>query len=280
MVLARVVNLVRRTQRHGGIDNLILVGDEVNPFLIFGHGNRTLAQFTDNIHGVFGLSLKNTGIGVVRFLNLADDNRLKLSSRALKVQVGLTKGLDVCALIETKAQTYLVKIVLLVNLTLDLTVNGEAKKERILLARGGGGVNLILVENISKGTDSLGGSPHLLLYGVLEIARELLDFLDLLLQIASQAGEGEDDILFNLLGLLRFVNGSFVVRSKKLQSVIKAGRLEKAVRRRHIVCSVAELGQRFGTLLIVALNLAKVGNQVLEKFPPGCNQPEEVSKGV
>lgn len=79
---------------------------------------------------------------------------------------------------------------------------------------------------------------------------------------------------------MRFLNGSSIVRAKELQSVINAGRLEKAVWRGHIVGSVAELGQRLGALLIVALDFAEIGNQVLEKFPPGCNQTEEVSKGV
>lgn len=134
------------------------------------------------------------------------------------------------------------QIVFLINLALDLTINGEAEKEGILLARGGRGVNLILIEDIRKGADGLGGGAHLLLYRILEVARKLLDFLDLLLQIASQTSEGEDNVLFNLLGLVRFLNGGFIVRAKELQGVFNTGRLEKAIWSGHIVDSIAKLG--------------------------------------
>lgn len=91
MVLARVVNLVGGTQRHSGIDDLILMSDEVDPFLVLGHSNGTFTELAHEVHCVLGLSLENASVGIVGLLDLADDNGLQLPARAFKVEVGLAE---------------------------------------------------------------------------------------------------------------------------------------------------------------------------------------------
>lgn len=135
------------------------------------------------------------------------------------------------------------EVVFLVNLALNLAVDGETEQEGVLLASGRGRVDLALIEDVGEGADSLGGGAHLLLDRVFEVARQLLDFLNLLLKIASEASEGEDDVLLNVAGLLGLLDGRLVVGANQLQSIVDAGRLEEALWRGHIVGSVAELGE-------------------------------------
>lgn len=89
MLLAGIVNLIGRAKRDGRINNLVLVGDEVNPFLVLGHGNGTVAQLADEAKRIFSFALQDAGVGVVRLLDFADDNGLKLAAGALEVEIGL-----------------------------------------------------------------------------------------------------------------------------------------------------------------------------------------------
>ena len=76
VVLAGIVDLLGRTERNAGIDNLVLVGDKVNPFLVLGHGNGAVAKLANEAKGIFSLALQDAGIGIVCLLNLADNNGL------------------------------------------------------------------------------------------------------------------------------------------------------------------------------------------------------------
>lgn len=139
--------------------------------------------------------------------------------------------------------TYLVQIVFFVNLAFHLAIDSKAKEEGVLLASGGRGVNLALVEDVGESANGLGGGAHLSLDRVLKVARQLLNFFNLLLQIASQTSEGENNILLDVLRLLRLHNGSLVVGAEQLQSIIDASRLEEVLWSGQIVGGVAELGQ-------------------------------------
>ena len=150
------------------------------------------------------------------------------------------------------------EIVLLINLALNLTVDSQSQEERILLASGGSLVDFAFVENIGESGDGLAGVVHLLVYRVLEVAGEVLDLLDLLLQITAQTSESEDDILLNLTGLVRLLHSLFVIVTEQLESVIDSGRLEEAGGGGDIVGGVAELDQGLGSAFVVVLNLAEV----------------------
>jgi hypothetical protein len=76
MVLARKVDLLGRTERNARINNLVLVGDKVNPFLVLGHGNRAVAKLSNKAKGIFSFTLQDAGVGIVGLLNLTDNNGL------------------------------------------------------------------------------------------------------------------------------------------------------------------------------------------------------------
>lgn len=71
----------------------------------------------------------------------------------------------------------------------------------------------------------------------------MLDLLDLLLQVASEAGEGEDDVLLDVLGLARLGNGVLVVAAQELQGIVDAGRVEEAGRGVDVVGDIGELDE-------------------------------------
>ena len=126
--------------------------------------------------------------------------------------------------------TYLMEVVLLVELALNLSINGHAHQERILLANSARIVCLILPKHVLKGANRLSRVLHLLLDRVLEVSRKVLDLLDLLLKITAQPGQGQDDVFLNLLGLVRLDNSILVVGAKELESVVDAGALEEVRR--------------------------------------------------
>lgn len=112
--------------------------------------------------------------------------------------------------------SYLVEVVLLVKLALNLALDGQAQKERILLASGRRRVDVALPEHTLECLHSLAGGIHLLLNRVLKVAGQVLDLLDLLLQVASEPGQCKNDVFLNLLCLVRFKNSIFVVASQDL----------------------------------------------------------------
>lgn len=89
MVLARVVNLLWSSERHGRVHDSVLVGDEVNPFLVLGHGDGTFAKVANNVEVVLSLALQDTSIGVVSLLDLANHNGLEFAARAFEVEICL-----------------------------------------------------------------------------------------------------------------------------------------------------------------------------------------------
>lgn len=165
------------------------------------------------------------------------------------------------------------EVVLLIQLSLDLAIDSQAEKVRILLPGRRGRINLTLVQDVVESADGLGGDVHLSVDRVLKVAGQILDLLDLLLKIAPEPGKGEDDVFLNLLGLVGLVDGVLVVGAQKLQGVVDAGRPEKVGRAGNVVGDVGELDERLGPMLVVALNLAEVGNEVLEDLAPGCVGP-------
>ena len=59
--------------------------DKVYPFLVLGHGNGPVAELLNDAIGIVGLPLEDAGVRIVGLLDLADNDRLKLSSRAFEV---------------------------------------------------------------------------------------------------------------------------------------------------------------------------------------------------
>lgn len=89
MILARVLETLHAAQRESRIDESRIVLDKDRPFMIPGHGQRSITKTVDGIVGVLGFTSQNAGQGVVRLLDLADYNRLQFPSRAFEVKVCL-----------------------------------------------------------------------------------------------------------------------------------------------------------------------------------------------
>lgn len=103
------------------------------------------------------------------------------------------------------------QVVLFIHLPLQLSVNRQFQQIRILFARRQSRIKLCLSQDLLKVVDCSTGCFHFLFHRVLEVARETLDFLDLLLEIAAEPGQRKDDILLNLSRLVGLCDGEFVV---------------------------------------------------------------------
>lgn len=74
MVLSWVMNLLCGSQGNRWIDELIIASHEVDPFLVFRHGDWALAKFSGDVVSIVGLSLKDTSICIVRLLNFSHND--------------------------------------------------------------------------------------------------------------------------------------------------------------------------------------------------------------
>ena len=83
------MNLLWRSQRDAWVNKLIIVGYEVNPFLVLGHGDGPVTEFLNDAVSVIRLSLQNAGVGIIGLLDLTNDNGFELSARALEVEICL-----------------------------------------------------------------------------------------------------------------------------------------------------------------------------------------------
>jgi hypothetical protein len=95
------------------------------------------------------------------------------------------------------SDSHLVQIVFLVNLLLNLTIRSKLQQIRVFLPSHLGGVNIGLSQTILQLVHGSARIFHLLVYGVLEITREIFDLLDFLIQITSQSYKSQNDIILN-----------------------------------------------------------------------------------
>lgn len=85
MILTRVVDAVRGTQGHRRVDEVLVMSDEVYPFLVLGHGNGSIPELLDDAVRVVSLAFEDAGVGVVSLLDFTDDNGFQLTAGALEV---------------------------------------------------------------------------------------------------------------------------------------------------------------------------------------------------
>ncbi|RBQ70685.1 hypothetical protein VDGD_21507 [Verticillium dahliae] len=201
VILTGVVDLVGRPHRNLRVDKVVVLLDKVSPLGVLGHGNGADAELVDGVVRGVRLALENAGIGVVRLLDLADDDGLKLPAGRLQVEVRL------------------VQVVLLIDLALHLPVDSETQEVGVLLAGRGGRVRVALANGLLQRLDQFARGVHLLLDRVLEVARQALDLLDLLVQVTAESCQGQDDVLLDLSGLVRLDNGVLVVDAQDLHGI-------------------------------------------------------------
>jgi len=95
--------------------------------------------------------------------------------------------------------TYSVKIILLVNLSLNGTVDAEPDEKRVAL---GTIADIGVIKSIGKSRNGLSGRLSFLVNRVLEVAAQTLDLLDLLGEIGTKTAQGLDDVGLDILGLV------------------------------------------------------------------------------
>ena len=85
MILARVGDALHVPERNAGIDEFVGIGNEVVPFVIMRHGYGPCPELLHRVIGFIGFSLEDTGIRIVRLLDLTDDDRFKFATGVLQV---------------------------------------------------------------------------------------------------------------------------------------------------------------------------------------------------
>ena len=130
-MFAGVFNFLESAQRHVGVDKVRITLDKLGPLVVAWHGNGPTAQFLDRRVHVVCIALQDVRKRVVRFLDLANDDRLELAPRVLEVEVRLNM---LVLYMQSRAPTYPVEVVLLVNLPLDLALYTQTDNIWVALA--------------------------------------------------------------------------------------------------------------------------------------------------
>jgi hypothetical protein len=68
---------------------MVIVGDECIPFMIFCHHQRSFSKSVGSFEGLVRFTLKDTCIGGICLLDLANNDRLQFATRRLEVEVCL-----------------------------------------------------------------------------------------------------------------------------------------------------------------------------------------------
>ena len=204
VVSARVGNVLDATKRHIGRNEMRVVGNERRPLLVFGHGDGAAAQTLNCLVSIITLALEDASKCVVSLLDLANNNRLELATGGFEVEVGLITLVNVHVLSQYSMATHSVKVVLLINLLLDCTVDAKPDDVWVVLASCAA---ILVVGMLQRFLELLDFPPCSLLFlinGVLEVAAQALDFLDLLAEITAESTQTADDVVFDLARLVGF----------------------------------------------------------------------------
>lgn len=89
MVFSRICDILHIADRYPRINELVIFGDEVVPFMIFGHRDRTSSKLFHGVVRIIGFSLENASVCIVRFLNLTHDDGFQLTTRVFEIQICL-----------------------------------------------------------------------------------------------------------------------------------------------------------------------------------------------
>lgn len=103
------------------------------------------------------------------------------------------------------------KVVLLINLLLNLPLYAQSNQKRIILARNGMWICIHNRQSILESIYSLPSVILLFIHRVLEVTRQGFDFLDLLSQICSQSAQLVDNVALNVSGFRSFGDRVFMV---------------------------------------------------------------------
>ena len=73
-ILTRIIYVLRTSRWDLGVNEMFVLIHEGIPFVVLSHGERSFFQGFDRLVGFIGFSFQDTGVSIVGFLNLANDN--------------------------------------------------------------------------------------------------------------------------------------------------------------------------------------------------------------
>lgn len=274
MVPPRIIDVLRGAHRQRGVDELVVAAHKVRPLAVLGHADGARTQLVDGAVRGVGLALEDRGVGVVCLLDLAYDDGLQLAARRLKVQVCLekvsltTRTLRISLFCD---KTHLVQIGLLVNLPLNLPVNRQPHQIRILLPRGKRRVHLGLPQHVLQRIHGLPRPVHLLVHRVFEVARQVADLLDLLVEVTPQPRECQNDVGLDLLGAGRVLAGGAVMAADDVDCVVEAALGgEEGGMVGEVVGGGGDAVCGLCAGFVMGLDFFEEGYEVLEELSPRC----------
>jgi hypothetical protein len=169
-----------------------------------------------------------------------------------------------------------VKVVLLVNLPLDLALDAQANYVWIALARDSIGIRVDQSKSLLKRCHTLPRGLLLFLDVVLKIARKGLDLLDLLRKIRAEAAQLVDYIRLNVASFVCLDHGLLVEVAHDAIGIVEAAVDKERSWRIGVVDHVRDLEEALCAVLIRRGHFAEVGDEVLEELAPGCGMSVRV----
>lgn len=85
MVFTRVLYLLQVSHWEVGVNEMGVTVHEMVPFNIPGHSDRAISELLDSRVNLVGVTFQDCCQSIVCFLDLANDDRLQLPTRVLKV---------------------------------------------------------------------------------------------------------------------------------------------------------------------------------------------------
>ena len=89
MVFARVADVLHVPNRDPWVHKVVTLCNEMVPFMVLGHRHWARPKLIYSIIRRVCFPFEDAGVGIVSFLDLANDNGLELAAGVLKVQVCL-----------------------------------------------------------------------------------------------------------------------------------------------------------------------------------------------
>jgi hypothetical protein len=123
IIPAGIINVLGKSDRKFGVDEVLIILNKLVPLMVFWHCNRSSPQLLNCIVSPICLPSEDASIGIIGLLDLANNDGLEFSSRRFKIQIGL--AIISNNLRDILVVTYLMKIVLLVDLLLNLAIHSE-----------------------------------------------------------------------------------------------------------------------------------------------------------
>lgn len=117
------MNVLRLPDGDPRVNEMLILLNKAVPLMVLGHGNWASAKVVNSRISCICLTFQNTSIGIVGFLDLAYNDCFEFPPRGFEVEIGLRLRQHV--VYQLILYSYLMKIILFINLPLNLTINSE-----------------------------------------------------------------------------------------------------------------------------------------------------------